>query len=86
MGHDELRIRVRRLMAETFETSEAELPSPADTDNVAAWDSLGHLMLVETVEERFGVAFSQAETIAMLDEDSLVACLAERVLPVAETV
>lgn len=78
MEHDALRARLRAVMATVFETTPTALPVDADTDSVEKWDSLGHLMLVESLEEAFGVAFSHEETLAMLTEDAVLDHLTHR--------
>lgn len=72
MEPDSLRTQLRAVMAETFETTIDALPASADTDTVEKWDSLGHLMLIESVEAAFGVAFAHDETLTMLSEDAFV--------------
>lgn len=76
MERDELRLRLRTVMAEAFETPVDTLPAAADTDTVEKWDSLGQLTLIECVEAAFGVAFSHEETLAMLSEEELLDGLA----------
>jgi acyl carrier protein len=66
-------------MASVFETTPEYLPAPADTDSVEKWDSLGHLMLIESIEVAFAVTFDHAETLDMLSEDDVLAHLAERI-------
>ena len=79
MGHDEIQARLRAVIAEVFETTPDALPVGADTDSVEKWDSLGHLMLIESLEEAFDVTFGHAETIEMLSEADLLERLAARI-------
>ena len=75
MAPDDLRARLRTAMATAFETDIDALPPLADTDSVRAWDSLGHLMLIDTVEDAFGVTFAHAEMVELLSEAALAAKL-----------
>jgi acyl carrier protein len=76
MERNEIRERLRAVMADVFETTPEALPADADTDRVEKWDSLGHLMLIESVEEAFGISFAHDETLAVLSEDALLAAVA----------
>jgi acyl carrier protein len=75
MEPDELHSRLRTVMAHVFEITPDALPEGADTDTVEKWDSLGHLMLIESVEQAFGVSFDHAETLEMLSEADFLARL-----------
>ena len=78
MEHDALRRRLRAVMANAFETTPDALPAPADTDTVERWDSLGHLILIESIEEAFDITFAHDETLDMLCEEDLLLHLAAR--------
>jgi acyl carrier protein len=84
MAPDELRARLRTVMADAFETTPEALPAHANTDNVEKWDSLGHLILIESLEAAFGVTFDHGETLNMLSEDDALTHLAARLGAVAE--
>lgn len=76
MDKTKIRTALRVEMGSVFEVDVDSLPEEACTDTVAQWDSLGHLMLIEAVEIRFGIAFAHEEMVEMLTEDALVETLA----------
>ena len=73
-----LRSRVRSVIARTFEITEAELPVPADVDSVVKWDSLGHMELIEALEQEFGLEIAHADAVLLLGEAAIVDHLAAR--------
>ena len=78
MEKSNIRDALRAEMGSVFEVPVETLPADACTDSVAQWDSLGHLMLIEAVELRFGIAFRHEEMVEMLTEAALVETLAEK--------
>ncbi|MEO5335318.1 MAG: hypothetical protein H7841_00280 [Magnetospirillum sp. WYHS-4] len=75
---DDLASRVRDLLVQLFELDPAALPTRLDTELVEKWDSLGHMALIERLEQDFAVSFSHSETIRMLSETAVVAELAAK--------
>lgn len=78
MSIDSLKNRVRAVILESFELSEADAPAKLDVDSVEQWDSLGHLALIEAIEVAFKVKLDHAEVVTMLGEDKIVAILAAK--------
>ena len=79
MRNGDLRARVRAVIAETFEMEISALPAAPDTENIQKWDSLGHMELVEALEQEFGVELEHAIAVAMLSEADIVQQLQQRV-------
>lgn len=48
-------------LAELFETSPDDLSPETPRDAIATWDSLGQLLLMSALDERFGIRLSQGE-------------------------
>ena len=55
--------RLIAVAAEVFAMEPQALDLASGNRTVAAWDSLGHVTLVEAVEEAFEVAFSAEEIV-----------------------
>ena len=49
--------RLRKVMAQTLEISDTDLPDKPSIENVDRWDSLGHLQVIMAVETEFGLKF-----------------------------
>ncbi len=53
--------RLVEAVAQVFGLSGDEVKPESSRENVAEWDSVGHLRLILSVEEAFGVRFPMAE-------------------------
>jgi acyl carrier protein len=58
---------LRQLMADVFGVDIAEITEEASIDTIEAWDSVRHLNLVLALEERFGMSFTEQETVEILN-------------------
>ena len=70
--------QVRTVIAESLDLDEDQLPDEPSQDTVARWSSLGHLVLVLNLEERFGVSFSMDEMVALTSARRIVELLSRR--------
>lgn len=70
MRESPLREKVKRVMAATFRIPTNRIPDDASPENVAGWDSLGHIELMLALEIEFGV---QLPTETIIDLVSLEA-------------
>ncbi len=78
MANEELRRRVRAVIAEALRIKPVALPPFATIDTVPRWDSLGHLDIIETISRDFNVNISHGEAGTLLDEDAMVSALVRR--------
>ncbi len=53
--------QLRMLMAELLNVDAKEISDTSSPLTLPAWDSLNHLKLIVTIEERFGVTFTTPE-------------------------
>lgn len=65
ISRQDRREEVRALMAEVFKLDPAEIGPDFSFGDIPAWDSLGHMDLLMTLENRYGIQLSE-ETIAQL--------------------
>jgi acyl carrier protein len=75
----DIKIRVRNLVAETFDLAVDNLPERLDMDHIAGWDSLGHLTLITRISDDFGIEISLTEAVEMLSEDEIVSVLNRKI-------
>jgi acyl carrier protein len=54
------------VVADTFGKSLGDITDDSSPENIAEWDSLGHVTLVIELESAFGVSFSPEETVEMI--------------------
>lgn len=74
----DLQARVRAVIAETFELAPEALPEAPDADSVEKWDSLGHMQLVEALEQAFGLEIEHADAVLLLSQGEIVGYLKGR--------
>jgi acyl carrier protein len=53
--------RLVEAMASVFGLRESEVTPESSQENIADWDSVGHLKVILAVEDEFGVQFSTAQ-------------------------
>jgi acyl carrier protein len=63
--------RIKAVFAQVFQVDPAELPAAASPAEIEAWDSFGHLALVEALQEEFKLEF-ELEDIAQMDSLSTI--------------
>lgn len=63
---NELRQKVRELMAIIFEVDESEIGENTTPDDIENWDSLRHMNLVLALEEEFNIRFADEVLEQML--------------------
>jgi acyl carrier protein len=73
-----VRSEVRSLMARTFAIPLMELPAEATPDNTRGWDSLAHLILIETLEKQYGCVISHAQAVTLLSDADIAAFVAAK--------
>ena len=56
---------LRRVFADTFKVSLDAVVPEASPENVAAWDSMGHLRLVTAIETQFAVRLTMEQVLAI---------------------
>ena len=57
MNQSEIKEKLAPVFKEVFE-KEIEITPELTANDVANWDSLTHMVLITTIEERFGVKFT----------------------------
>jgi acyl carrier protein len=73
-----IRENVKRLMAATFRVPASRIPDDATPQNVAEWDSLGHIELMLALEMEFGVPLPTEAIIELVSLEAIEGFLRER--------
>jgi acyl carrier protein len=66
---------LQTILGEIFEVDGTTLDLQTVAEDVERWDSLNHLNIVATMEERYGVALSADEMASMLSIGAIVELL-----------
>jgi len=64
--------RVVKIISKVLNVPVEELNDASSPDTTRNWDSLKHMTLVLTLEEEFGVTFSDDEIVQMLNVERIV--------------
>ena len=59
--------RIKKVMSAVFGVAASEINEETSTDTLEKWDSLKHMALVISLEEEFGVRFSDEEIVRITD-------------------
>lgn len=59
------------IFAETFEVKVAEVPN-IEYQSVEAWDSIGHMMMISAIEEKFNISIEMDDVIVISNLDECV--------------
>lgn len=66
---------VAALFAEIFDIPAESVTATTSADDVPGWDSMGHLVLVQTIEERFRITLEMNEMFEIVDAGSALTVL-----------
>jgi len=61
---DDIRKRIGEVFAETFRVT-PPLQDTLSSGDIHAWDSLNHIVLINKIEETFGISFELDEMLTM---------------------
>jgi acyl carrier protein len=70
-----MRDDLRRVLADVFELSPAEIPDDASTETLANWDSLRQLELMLALELDFGVRLDTETMLELTSAEAIEAYL-----------
>jgi acyl carrier protein len=69
-------LSLKQVLAEIFELDPSTIDGTTSIDNVELWDSLQHISMIVSVEQEFGVRFSEGEMAELLSYERLRSALA----------
>ena len=70
--------KLSSIFHDVFDDDELVLRPDMTADEVPEWDSLSHIRLVLTIQQKFGVKFSAAQTTNLKNVGELVALIQSR--------
>jgi len=74
--------KLGRIMSKIFRVMLEEITPKSSMDNLEAWDSLGHLSLIITIEEEFQFSLSEDEILNMISYADIKQILSNRGLDI----
>lgn len=70
-AHD-VRAELETIFQDVFNDPHLTLSPGLTADDVDEWDSLAHISLMYTIEQHYGIAFTDAQMTGLADVDELV--------------
>lgn len=70
---------LKETMGEVLGMAPSDIPEDATTQTLPGWDSQKHLLLVLTLEEKFGISFTTDEIVEIQSFPNLMRVVGERV-------
>jgi acyl carrier protein len=79
MHADAVYSKLTTIFHDVFDDDELVLRADMTADDVPEWDSLTHVRLILTIQQKFGIKFSAAQTTNLKNVGDLVALIESRV-------
>lgn len=59
--------RIKQVMSDVFELEPSQINDESSPDTIESWDSLRGMNLITSLEEEFGIQFSDEEMLELLN-------------------
>ncbi len=78
MKKSDIQVRIKNIISALMEIPVDQIKDDSSPDTIEVWDSLRHINLVMTLEEEFGVQFSDNEIAELINVKLIIAVLMEK--------
>jgi len=78
MEESEIRPKIIRVLSKVLNLSEQEIKEKIGNGNLIFWDSITHLNLIFSLEDEFGLSFTENDLIGMKDFDKILSRIKEK--------
>ncbi len=68
------------ILSDLFDTSSDEVDLDTSPDTIEAWDSIGHIRLIASIEETYDMTIPPEEQVEMLNVDLILSLLVEKLI------
>ena len=69
--------KLNKILADSFEISEAEVLKDLSMDDISSWDSLTHMSLIVAIEDDFGIELTGDDIADMTSCDAIRAIVSK---------
>ena len=66
------------MMSDLFDVDPDDVNLETSPDTIESWDSIGHIRLIASIEEKYGLSIPPEEQIEMLNVDLILDLLTEK--------
>lgn len=72
MDRSDILIKLNHIFSDLFEDEELIINEDMTADDINGWDSLKQVILLNEIEEEFGITFDFSETISMKTVSAII--------------
>ena len=66
------------ILSDLFDINPDEVDLNTSPDTVEAWDSIGHIRLISSIEEKYQISITPEDQVEMLNVDLVISFLADK--------
>ena len=66
------------VLSDLFDINSDEVDLNTSPDTVEAWDSIGHIRLISSIEEKYQISITPEDQVEMLNVDLVISFLADK--------
>lgn len=66
------------ILSDLFDLNPDEVDLNSSPDTVEAWDSIGHIRLISSIEEKYQISITPEDQVEMLNVDLVISFLADK--------
>ena len=66
------------IVSDLFDVDPDDVNLETSPDTIESWDSIGHIRLIASIEEKYGLSIPPEEQIEMLNVDLILGLLTEK--------
>lgn len=75
MTRQEIKERLNKIFIEVFDDDSIEISDSTTAMDIDDWDSLSHITLISTIEEKFDVKFKLDEITSLKNVGEFISCI-----------
>ena len=69
--------RIKKIMSDIFQVNLKDINENSSPDNIIQWDSIGHLNLITSIEEEFGIVIDEDQMLQMVNFKLIILIIKE---------
>ena len=66
------------ILSDLFDLNPDDVDLNSSPDTVEAWDSIGHIRLISSIEEKYQISITPEDQVEMLNVDLVISFLADK--------
>lgn len=79
MSREEILVKVNEIFADAFDRDDLEITEATVASDVAGWDSLMQMNIIEMVEDEFEIRFEMNEIVGLKNVGDMITSIAAHI-------